>query len=141
MFLRSKTEEVIFHHAAFKGDVDVAEVRRWHLKRGWSDIGYHYIIRLDGSVEIGRDLKYIGAHSKGNNSKTIGILIVGDHSKEPPQLCQLESAVKLFHLLEKKFKKYLRFGYHRNTGDHPCPGILFPRDYFDELLIQSRQEK
>ena len=52
-------------------DYSVETIRDWHVNgRGWSDIGYHYVIRLDGSVELGRPIDKIGAHVKGHN-KTI----------------------------------------------------------------------
>ena len=43
----------------------VADIRRWHLQRGFSDIGYHFVIYLDGSVHVGRPLAKAGAHCKG----------------------------------------------------------------------------
>jgi N-acetylmuramoyl-L-alanine amidase len=58
-------------------DVGVEEIRRWHLKRGWSDIGYAYIIRRNGIVERGRPLSVVGAHTKGHNTDSIGVCLVG----------------------------------------------------------------
>jgi hypothetical protein len=58
----------------------VDEVRRWHVEdRGWSDIGYHYLIDRDGSVVEGRPLIRAGAHAKGHNSHSIGISLFGGH--------------------------------------------------------------
>ena len=45
--------------------------------RGWRDIGYHFVIRRDGAVELGRDVKAIGAHAYGLNKYSIGICMVG----------------------------------------------------------------
>ena len=47
----------------------VKDVRRWHLDRGWSDIGYHYLIYLDGTVHEGRSIEIQGAHTKGAKQK------------------------------------------------------------------------
>jgi N-acetylmuramoyl-L-alanine amidase len=70
-------------------DVGAEDIRRWHTLppprgRGWRDIGYHYVIRRDGTVELGRDtdrdgssLDEIGAHAAGHNSSSVGICLVG----------------------------------------------------------------
>ena len=57
--------------------VSVETIRRWHLDRGWRDIGYHYVIDLDGNVHEGRPIGQIGAHVRGHNTGTIGICYVG----------------------------------------------------------------
>ena len=58
----------------------VAEVRRWHTRdRGWSDIGYHYLIDRDGTVVEGRPIEKAGAHVKGHNSHSVGISLFGGH--------------------------------------------------------------
>ena len=59
-------------------DIGVNEIRRWHVEdNGWSDIGYHYVIRRNGDVEIGRPLDRSGAHTKGYNANSIGVCLVG----------------------------------------------------------------
>jgi len=58
-------------------DIDVSDIRRWHLDRGWSDVGYHYIITRTGSLQTGRGIDTRGAHVKGHNSHSLGICLVG----------------------------------------------------------------
>ena len=58
-------------------DYSVAQIRKWHLKRGFKDIGYHFLIHLDGSIERGRPWNQPGAHAKGYNNNSIGICYVG----------------------------------------------------------------
>lgn len=58
-------------------DVDAATIKRWHLKQGWRDIGYHFVIRLDGSIEKGRPEDQIGSHVAGFNTGSIGVVYVG----------------------------------------------------------------
>ena len=60
-----------------KMDIGVKEIRRWHLERGWRDIGYHYVIGRDGTVEDGRPNQDAGAHIAGHNKNTLGICLVG----------------------------------------------------------------
>jgi N-acetyl-anhydromuramyl-L-alanine amidase AmpD len=58
----------------------MAEIRRWHTQeRGWSDIGYHYLIDRDGTVLEGRPVERAGAHAKGHNKTSIGVSCVGGH--------------------------------------------------------------
>ncbi len=54
-----------------------ADIDKWHRGQGWSGIGYHFVIPLDGSIEPGRALEEVGAHVQGHNAKTIGICYVG----------------------------------------------------------------
>ncbi|CAK1795587.1 N-acetylmuramoyl-L-alanine amidase [Vibrio crassostreae] len=63
-------------------DVDVTEIRRWHKKRGWRDVGYHFVIRRNGDVELGRPLSQTGAHVKGHNKGNIGVCMVGGCNAE-----------------------------------------------------------
>ena len=75
-----KINEIIIHCSATPAgrNVSARDIRRWHVKgRGWSDIGYHYVIRLDGTVERGRPLERMGAHCVGHNARSIGICYVG----------------------------------------------------------------
>lgn len=71
--------KIILHCTATKPDQDIcaADVDEWHRARGWKGIGYHYLIRLDGSVELGRPLDQIGAHCKGQNEGSVGIAYAG----------------------------------------------------------------
>jgi N-acetylmuramoyl-L-alanine amidase len=62
-------------------DIGVNEIRTMHLHRGWSDIGYHFVICRDGSVEAGRPSGKVGAHVKGHNQDNIGICLVGGVDK------------------------------------------------------------
>lgn len=59
-------------------DIGLETIRKWHVdENGWSDVGYHYIIRRDGSSERGRAEERPGAHVRGHNQNTIGICMVG----------------------------------------------------------------
>jgi len=70
-----KIDKIIVHCTATPEGrhTTVEDVRRWHLDRGWSDIGYHFLIYLDGSLHEGRPIKKTGAHCKGHNEGSIGI--------------------------------------------------------------------
>lgn len=71
--------ELIWHCAATPEgrDFTVADIRAWHRKRGFADIGYHYVVYRDGSIHIGRSIDEIGAHVSGHNTGTIGASYIG----------------------------------------------------------------
>lgn len=74
-----KINTVIIHCSATPPDLDIGAdtIRVWHKKNGWSDIGYHDVIRRDGSIEQGRPIEKAGAHVKGHNQDSIGICLIG----------------------------------------------------------------
>lgn len=81
--LRKITSIAIHCAATPEGrEVTAAEVRRWHLAKGWADIGYHFFIRLDGTIEVGRALATAGAHVVGFNAHSIGICYAGGLAKD-----------------------------------------------------------
>lgn len=85
-----KINEIIIHCTATPEgkDVTVEAIRNYHMKqRGWSDIGYHYVIYRDGSVHNGRDVDKAGAHTTNHNQHSIGIAYVGGckDNTNPPQ--------------------------------------------------------
>jgi len=59
---------------------DISVMRDWHIKRGWNDVGYHYFIQQDGTVQTGRPLEKAPSAQKGHNSGTIAICVHGHHS-------------------------------------------------------------
>lgn len=58
-------------------DIGAREIKRWHIDRGFRTIGYHVIIRRDGTIEYGRSFGVRGAHVKGYNSKSLGVCLIG----------------------------------------------------------------
>jgi len=106
---------IAIHCAATPPDMEVTveRIRGWHLDRGFSDVGYHYVIYRDGSLHSGRDLdgdglvlEEVGAHVAGYNSKGIGICYAGgvnkngkpEDNRTPEQLKTMERLVKELHL-------------------------------------------
>ncbi|CAK2011153.1 N-acetylmuramoyl-L-alanine amidase [Vibrio crassostreae] len=90
-------------------DVDVAEIRRWHKKRGWRDVGYHFVIRRNGDVELGRPLSQTGAHVKGHNKSNIGVCLVGGCNAElqPEDNFTLAQRKALFGLMAALQEQFL----------------------------------
>ena len=77
-----KTREInliVVHCTATKSWMDVRadDVDRWHRQRGFLGIGYHFLITLDGDIEVGRPLAQVGAHCRGHNAHSVGVAYVG----------------------------------------------------------------
>tara|TARA_R110000868_G_scaffold189695_2_gene433111 strand:- start:159778 stop:160152 length:375 start_codon:yes stop_codon:yes gene_type:complete len=73
--MRRITKHII--HCSDSEHGDVEEVRAWHLARGFRDVGYHFIIKRSGVVEVGRMMDEVGAHCKGYNAESIGTCLIG----------------------------------------------------------------
>ena len=84
--------DIIIHCTASQpcADLSADDIRRMHKAQGWSDIGYHYVVRLDGTVEEGRDVDIIGAHVSGFNKNSIGVVYVGGLDKKQAKKKTLE---------------------------------------------------
>lgn len=110
-------------------DVSVAEVRDWHVgHNGWSDIGYHYLITLNGTVEVGRPESKIGAHTRGHNRHSIGVAYVGGMDKEfknPKDTRTTEQKEALIWLIDELKRKYSDSTVHGHNefASKACPSF------------------
>jgi N-acetylmuramoyl-L-alanine amidase len=112
----------------------VAEVRRWHVKeRGWSDIGYHFLVDRDGTVVTGRPLEKVGAHVKGHNLGTIGISLFGGYGGAATDafddhftLDQEEALRKLIAKLKKDHPTITKVSGHNQYASKACPCFSVP---------------
>jgi len=97
---RPDTTFFVIHHVGLTDDdFSAAQIHELHLANGWSGIGYHYVIRKDGTIERGRPRDDVGAHTYEHNTKSIGINVVGNFEYAIPQDEQIESAGKLIAAL------------------------------------------
>ena len=71
-------------------DITAAEIHQWHIQRGWSGIGYHKVIRRDGTIEDGRPEYWPGAHVFGHNIDSLGVCLIGKDEYTPDQLDSLD---------------------------------------------------
>jgi N-acetylmuramoyl-L-alanine amidase len=140
---RVETNMIIIHHIGNTDrDVSAAEVHRWHLDNGWAGIGYHYIIRKDGTIERGRPQNTIGAHCYHYNRTSIGINLVGNFETSMPTDAQIDSAIKLTTFLCGNYKLNPKnktiFG-HRDLSATLCPGknLYAQLDAFRQSIIDS----
>lgn len=82
--MRRRTEYIVIHCSATPPsmDVDVKDIDRWHRLKGWLKVGYHYVIKRDGTRQVGRKLEEVGAHVAGYNHKSVGVCMVGGMSED-----------------------------------------------------------
>ena len=117
----------VFVHCSYTPasmDIGADEIRQWHLERGWSDIGYHFVIRRDGTLDLGRPAEKIGAHVRGHNSDSLGVCLVGGKPDANFTYKQYEMLYKLHDMLDTNFKNPEWLG-HRDAGDtnKSCPNF------------------
>ena len=120
-----KINKIIIHHSASPAKTTVDDIRDWHVHgNGWSDIGYHYIILADGSIEEGRPVKTIGAHCKGKNRYSIGVCVVGNFESNQPTPDQVTSFVKIVNDLCAGYNLTWDNVYgHCDFSTSVCPGL------------------
>jgi len=121
----------VIHCSATREGVDygVKAIRRWHLKRGFKDIGYHFVIHLDGTFERGRPWDQPGAHAKGYNENSIGICYVGgiDSYKNPKDtrtIAQIHSLRGIVSVLKAMFPMIKVVGHRDLSVDLNGDGII-----------------
>lgn len=126
-----KINEIIIHCTATEEGkhFTVEDVRRWHVQgNGWKDIGYHYLIYLDGSIHAGRPLDQVGAHTSGRNANSIGVCYVGgvaSDRKTPKDTrtdAQKRALVELVRSLKTVFGVTEVHG-HREYAAKACPSF------------------
>lgn len=128
--------EIIIHCSATPEgkDYTVEQIKQWHKQRGFSDIGYHYVIYRDGSIHSGRPIERIGAHCLKHNAHSIGICYIGGVAKDgktPKDTrtdVQKESLIKLIKELKAKYPKATVHG-HREYANKACPCFDAKNEY------------
>lgn len=144
--LRDHTPQTVtIHHTAsklanYKPDAAVKEIWNYHVNgRGYSDMGYHFVIGPEGTIYEGRPVGKIGAHSPPNTGR-IGICLAGNFESDTPTPASLEA---LTQLLAKLYRDHgigpgKTFG-HRDQRPTACPGEhLYPQIQALENGARSR---
>ena len=131
MGMNNITHIVVHYSATFEDqNLTVKDIDKMHKARGWSGVGYHYVIRRDGVVEKGRPDNVVGAHVGGQNSGKIGICAIGGvNRKTGPNVgvdnrtpAQIKSQIALIKSLLAKHPKAKVVG-HRDLAPTQCPGF------------------
>jgi N-acetylmuramoyl-L-alanine amidase len=137
-----KVDFLVVHCSATpaKMNVDRNMIDRWHRERGWLGIGYHYVIKRDGTLEVGRPLDQIGAHVEGYNDRSLGICMAGgmdaDNKKPennftPAQLATLQST--LYTLLIEHPRARI-CGHNELNPNKACPSFDVPKWWHETVV-------
>lgn len=124
--------EIIIHCTATPEGLDytVRDIDRWHRSRGFNEIGYHYIIHLNGKIDKGRDVEKIGAHCKGHNRHTIGIAYIGGLRDGKPADTRTDdqklALICLVYQLKKKYPSITKVSGHNEYSHKACPCFKVP---------------
>jgi N-acetylmuramoyl-L-alanine amidase len=120
--------KIIIHCTATRegDDISVDTIRRWHLNRGWSDIGYHYVIDIKGDIHAGRPIELMGSHTSSENKYSIGIAYVGGVEadgktpKDTRTKAQKDSIIRLVKKLKGCYPDVTIHG-HNEFSNKACP--------------------
>ena len=105
---------------------DVDDIDAWHKANGWSGVGYHFVVKIDGTVQVGRPLDKIGAHTKGKNQGSIGVCYIGGMNaedrkpKDTRTEAQKEALIDLCEGLSLTFGGLTVYG-HNEFSTKSCP--------------------
>lgn len=124
-------------------DVTVEQIRKEHKEQGWSDIGYHYVVTLDGKAHLGRDADLVGSHVKGFNSYSIGVVYVGGLENKPLAYSKLKAKdtrtdaqkaelLSLLIDLRKLYPKARILGHRDFSPDTNGDGVISPCEWIKE---------
>lgn len=134
--------EIIVHCTATPEGraVSVDTIRGWHKAQGWNDIGYHYVVLLDGTVQAGRPEAEIGSHVAGHNTGTLGVVYVGGvaadgktakDTRTPAQKAALLAIVKG---LIAKYPSVKKVTGHNQYAAKACPSFDVRKDELSKLI-------
>jgi N-acetyl-anhydromuramyl-L-alanine amidase AmpD len=125
-----KVNKIVIHCTATRegNNVSPATIKKWHLARGFSDIGYHYIIGIEGTINAGRPVSKIGAHVKNGNRDSIGISYVGGldingKAKDTRTEEQKESLIKILKILKNIYPEASIHGHRDYSPDKDGDGV------------------
>lgn len=133
-----KINKIIVHCSATPEGraVTVKDIDEWHKQRGFTKIGYHYVIYLDGTIHLGRKEEEIGAHCLGYNASSIGVCYIGGLAKDgktPKDTRTPEQKAALLTILKKLKAKYPKATIHghREFAAKACPCFNARVEYKD----------
>lgn len=134
-------DKIILHCTATTSarQLSVKEVRKWHQARGWHDIGYHYLIHQDGTIEKGRPIQKVGAHALNNNASSVGVAYCGgvDKDGEPKDTMtkkQQQAFRDLVHALRLVFSWDIDVVGHNEYSNKACPSFKVQTKFPDLIL-------
>lgn len=99
---------------------DITVINQWHLDKGFSGVGYHFFIKFNGELQIGRTLEKQPAAQAGNNTGTIAICLHGLKAEDFTQE-QFETLKKLCNQINDAYNDSMVFRGHCEVDNRDCP--------------------
>jgi hypothetical protein len=130
---------LVVHHSV-SGEVSASTIHQWHLNQGWAGIGYHYVVRANGTTERGRPETYQGAHAKPVNSQSIGVCCTGDFTKHAMPEAQKKALVGLLQSLKQKYDMAAVVR-HKDVDATACPGNIPFSEIRNAVLLGPNEVK
>lgn len=134
-----KIDLIVVHCSATREgqDFTVEDIRQWHRKCGFNDVGYHFIVYRDGSIVEGRPIWQVGAHVKGHNKNSIGICYIGGLSangkaKDTRTEAQKVALGSLLKSLKKRFVNAHICGHRDLSPDRNGDGVITKNEWLKE---------
>ena len=131
-----EVNKIIIHCSATREgqDVSVETIKKWHLARGFTDIGYHFYIDINGEIFKGRDIDKMGAHCKGHNHGSIGIAYCGgvEQDGETPKDTRTEAQKDALLIILKTLKvmyPQAKIHSHKDFSKKACPSFDATSEY------------
>lgn len=123
---RGSTDLLILHHSGTTTCTPDG-VHSAHISNGWAGIGYHYLVRKDGTIYRGRPENTVGAHACGANSHSIGVCFEGNYQVDSMPSAQLVAGQKLVSDIKQRWGIAKVIGHKDVAGSTTdCPGLNFP---------------
>lgn len=124
---------IVVHCSASPPDVktDIKTIDAWHRARGFLKVGYHFVIKTDGTVQEGRRLDEVGAHVQGFNDRSIGICLIGGVLKDGKTPADNFFAVQKARLADLVARLRLMFPNAEVLGHRDLPNVKKDCPCFD----------
>lgn len=136
-----RIDEVIIHCTATPEgrDVSVDTIRGWHIGQGWKDIGYHWVVLLDGTVAPGRPESQVGSHVAGHNTGTLGVVYVGGvdangNPKDTRTPTQRDALLAHVKALIERYPTIKKVTGHNQYAAKACPSFDVRKDPLSKLV-------
>jgi len=130
---REDIRYIVIHHTDSTPAASPQEIHAWHLKRGWSGCGYHYLVYADGTVYIARPSLWVPACVQGFNRQSLCVAAVGRFNNYPPNELHLQTLAQLVAELQQEYPQ-AELVRHRDLNPTSCPGRAFPwKPFLEEV--------
>ena len=129
---------IVIHCSAVRPDQtsSAKDIDNWHKDRGFNGIGYHYVIRRDGTIELGRPEWKVGAHCIPYNAHSIGVCYEGGYdihgeAADTRTAAQKQTMRRLLEELHERYPRAVIVGHHDLYPPKPCPCFDAAKEYWD----------